>query len=274
LYVNSRNNHTGRVSRAVYLDRKQRIKERLMPKFTKAELQKKAEEMADDGTATLFDQDEINEIVKARLAKEADKLTASATQADQAKAEAERLRAELQAVKDEATGKTKTVQEQLQAELEKREAAVKAWEQKVTETEQSRKALETEYYTEHEYRTLQGALGKAGAAKEGLEHAAIICARELKSDGSLQTVAGSSNGKPVTKAIDPLLQKEVDLTERVKVWLDKNPHFKGSSPPGPGSSGAGPNDPPPKPPPGFTEGKTDIQAFRAANRELAKPKGR
>jgi hypothetical protein len=272
MYGNSRNNHTGRVSRAVYLDRKQRIKERLMPKLTRAELQKLAEDMADDGTTTLFDQSEVNEIVKARLAKEADKLTSTATAAEQAKAEAERLRAELQAVKDEATGKTKTVQEQLQAELEKREAAIKAWEQKVTETEQGRKALETQYFKEHKYRTLQAALSKAGAAKDGLEHAAINCAQEL--DGVIQTVAGPNNGKPVTKAIDPLLQTEVDLGETVKAWLDKYPYLKASSPPGPGSKGAGPNDPPPKPPPGFTEGKSPMEAFRSANRELAKPKGR
>jgi DNA repair exonuclease SbcCD ATPase subunit len=241
-----------------------------MPKLTKAELQKMAEEMADDGTATLFDQDEINEIVKARLAKEADKLTSAATEASQAKAEAERLRAELQAVKDEATGKTKTVQEQLQTELEKREAAIKAWEQKVSEAEQSRKKIETQYHTEHRNRTLQSLLGKAGAAKEGLEHAAFICGTEL--DGVIQVVA--ENGKPKVKAVDPLLQKEVDLTETVKAWLDKNPHFKGSSPSGPGSSGAGPNDPPPKPPPSITEGRSPMDALRAANRELAKPKGR
>jgi chromosome segregation ATPase len=242
-----------------------------MPKFTKAELQKLLEDTADDGSISLFNQDELNDILKTRLAKEADKITAASTEASQLKAQLEKTQAELQAVKEQANGNTKTAQQQLEAELEKKNQAIQAWEKQLSEAEQKRQTLETKYFTEHQSRTLQGFLAKAGAAKEGLEHAAFICGVEL--DGTVQTVAGD-NGKPVTKAIDPLRQNEVDLGEVVTGWLEKNPHFKAASPSGPGVTGAGPQDPQPKPPPHITEGRTPREAMRAAVAEQAGRKPR
>lgn len=239
-------------------------------KKTKAELLKMAEEMADDGTTTLLTAEEMNKVVLERLAVEGKKIEDAKAQTEQIKTQFEAAQAELQAIKDEKEGSAKTQQEKWQSELDKKNAAIKEWEKRLAEAESGRQKVEAQYLQEHENRTLQAVLLKQGAAKEGVGHAALVCGVEL--NGVISTVA--ENGKPRTSAIDPLLQKETDLGETVKAWLDKNPHFKGSSPSGPGSSGAGPNDPPPKPPPGITEGRSPMDAFRTANTEIAKPKGR
>ena len=241
-----------------------------MPTFkTKEELQAHLDSLEDGAWTNIHTQDKYEADLKTIKAEATAKAHELETKQTDLKTQLDQAKADLQAIKDAKNTANQTVQERLETEIAAKNTEIENWQTRLTDADAKRTAIETRYHTEFKQRELQALLGKAGAVQKGLSHAARMCGLELA--GTLQIV--ENNGSLTLKAVDPLLpSQEVAISDVVKTWLDANDHYKGSSPPGPGSTGAGPNDPPPKPPTGFTEGKSPMQAFRAANTAIAKPK--
>jgi hypothetical protein len=201
---------------------------------------KKALEDAEGDTleiADLMSKDEVNAVIRDRLAREKPKQSELESQLQQEQAAKAELEQKLREIAEEKETKGKTEVEKLLKEIEARDAKLEAWQQRANEQEQTAKAIKQRLYDGHLSRALQNALLAAGANQMTIEQAARIARDDH--NNSLQVI--DENGKLSVKATTPdELQQPIELNKLASGWLEKNPHFAAPSPSGSGQTGGRP----------------------------------
>jgi chromosome segregation ATPase len=215
----------------------------------------------------VLSQDEVNEIVQKRLAKEKGKYDELAQQVAQQEAAKSELEAKLQAIQDEAENRGKSAEQKLQAEIEKAQKSIEAWQQKTAEAEQRAKATEERLRNDFLSRRVQETLLQNGANPQTIGQAELVARAQL---GQSLQVEDTDDGLQL-RAIDPVLQQEKDLAEMAKGWLESNPHFAQPAPSGSGQRGGEPGHTPGKDSQDGMTGFQRLKAHAAAQAEQAKP---
>lgn len=211
-----------------------------MPPLTKEELLALAESLEDGGSVTLFNQDELTEKLKARLAKEKDKQNQAISRIAQMQAELDDAKRQLEQTTQAAELEGKSELEKYQAELQRLQKAQETWTKRQAEAEARVAELQTARRQDHLQGWLRDTLASAGVVAKRLQDAADLARVRLANVLKIT----DSNGSYEIKAIDPGSLDELDPAQVIQAFVADRPEYQAPKPPGGGAPSAGPVKPP------------------------------
>lgn len=209
-----------------------------MPKLTKTDLEKLANELTDEtSSVSFFTQDELDAIVQARLGKEKPKLDSAHGRIAQLEAELAEQQNKLNKTLESMSTEGKSELEKLQAELQKVSTAQKAALEEIAKRDQLIAETQTKRQNDWYETKLQTMLLEAGADPNQIADITLVAKNRLSN--TLQV--NQENGSYKLVGVLPITLQEVDANQVIQTWLDERPNFKRARSPGGGANPAGPN---------------------------------
>lgn len=201
-----------------------------MAKLTKKDLEELLKKIGDDENVSLFDQDELDKKISARLKVEGDKFDRLNSSRQTLEQQVLAARQELEDFKNEIENKGKSETQLLRQQVEKlSEAHKKILEEKQMALKEKEK-LSTKYQDEWLNRELANRLLSLKANKQSIADAVLVAKNKL----SNQLKVSSENDVFSIMANNPVTLEPVGVDDVLKGFLETHQHYLEPKPSGAG----------------------------------------